>query len=125
MFKKTALLSLGCVLVASCSTLSPVEEQQYQNLIAQGAPPVEAKSPVVSGLLNLGPGLGDIYNGEYGAFVLDLLLWYASPIWAVPQGVVTANNINKKATIAYYTVGAGKDSGFDASQSGVIAASTQ
>jgi hypothetical protein len=107
----TALLSC-----AACNALSPLEQQQYQNLIDQGAEPVEEKNPTLAGGLNLVLGFGDIYNGEWGAFVLDLLLWVPSVVWAVPQGVVTANNINKKATIAYYTVGDGRDRGFDANR---------
>jgi hypothetical protein len=48
--------------------------------------------------------------------VLDLLLWWPSVVWAVPQGAITAGNINKKATIAYYTIGEGRDQGYDVSK---------
>ena len=37
-----------------------------------------------------------------------------SVVWAVPQGVITAKNTNKKATIAHYTVGPGVGQGYDA-----------
>ena len=105
----TALLS-----ISACNSLTPHEEQQYENLIAQGAEPIEAKTPALAAGLNLLPGFGDIYNGHWGLFAFDLLLWYPSIIWAVPQGYFTAENINKKATIAYYSIGAGKVQGFDA-----------
>lgn len=100
-------------LVTACNSLDPIEEQQYANLIAQGAPPVEKKNPAVAGSLNLILGFGDIYNKEWGAFALDFLLWWPSVVWAIPQGVITAGNINKKATIAYYTIGEGRNQGFD------------
>ncbi|MHC4820341.1 MAG: hypothetical protein ACYTDX_01305 [Planctomycetota bacterium] len=63
----------------------------------------QEKTPVLAALLNILPGGGDVYNGEWGAFALDFLLWPLSPVWAIPQGAVTSGNINKKATIAYYT----------------------
>ena len=107
----TALLALP--LLAGCRTLSAVEQQQYENLLAQGAEPIDAKDPAIAGLLNLLPGGGDIYNHQWDAFVVDLLLWYPSVLWAVPQGIVTARNANKLATIAYYSVGPGKAHGFD------------
>jgi len=113
--KSPFLSSLALTLVlASCSSLSPHEEQQYENLMAQGAEPLVVKKPAVAGSLNLLIGIGDIYNRQWGAFALDLLLWWPSVVWAVPQGVITAQNINKKATIAHYTIGPGRDQGFDA-----------
>ncbi len=112
--KTSIITATGCCLLAACQSLSPQEEQQYQNLMAQGAEPIEKKDPVLAAGLNVLPGIGDIYNGEFGAFVLDLLLWFPSIAWAVPQGAVTAGNINKKATIAYYTSGPGADQGYDA-----------
>ena len=54
------------------------------------------------------PGGGDIYNRKWGAFAADLLLWVPSIVWAVPQGYITAEQINKKATIAHYTSGPGR-----------------
>ena len=112
-----AAVLAGAICIQACNSLSPMEKQQYENLIAQGAEPVEAKNPTVAGALNLLPGVGDIYNGEWGAFALDFLLWYLSPVWAVPQGAITAGNTNKKATIAYYTIGKGRNQGYDTSES--------
>ena len=102
------LLTLG-----ACSTLTPLETQQYENLLAQGAEPIQAKNPTTAAALNLLPGFGDIYNGQWDAFGIDLLLWYPSILWAVPQGALTAKNYNKRATIAYYSIGPGKELGFD------------
>ena len=109
------MMKLRCFAVAlvllcttACNSLSQLEQQRYKNLIAQGATPQRIHSPMLAGFLNVAPGIGDIHNGEWGAFVLDLLLWPYSVPWAVPQAIVTANNYNKKATIIYYTSGEGK-----------------
>ena len=112
----TALV-LACVFFGTaCNTLTPLEEQQYENLIRQGAEPIQEKDPAVAGALNLLVGIGDLYNGQYGAFALDLLLWWPSVVWAVPQGIITARNTNKKATITHYTVGPGVAQGYDANR---------
>jgi len=108
-----ALLLALLLTLCACNTLTPLERQQYDNLLAQGAEPRHEKDPTTAAVLNLFPGFGDIYNGEWGAFALDLLLWYPSILWAVPQGAVTATNYNKRATLAYYSIGAGKALGFD------------
>lgn len=105
--KSLAVAALALALT-SCAGLDSIEEQQWLNLQAQGAPEVEEKSPTLAAVLNLALGAGDIYNGEWGAFVLDLLLWWPSVAWAVPQAAITANNINKRATIAYYIAGPGR-----------------
>ena len=108
-FRFLSAVALASVLVCTgCSSLSPIEKQQYENLICQGAEPIVEKKPGVAAVLNVAPGFGDLYNKQYGAFALDFLLWWPSVIWAVPQGAATARNLNKKATIAYYTLGAGK-----------------
>ena len=100
-------LALTLAILAGCQTLDPSERQQYENLTDAGAETVEVKSPAVAGALNL-LALGDLYTGEYGAFALDLLLWPFSVLWAVPQGVSTARNLNRKATIAHYRYGDGR-----------------
>jgi len=111
----SAAVLMSVLVGAGCSSLSPVEKHQYENLICQGAEPVVDKKPGVAAALNVLPGIGDLYTKQYGAFALDFLFWWPSVIWAVPQGAVTAGNLNKKATIAYYTLGAGKGQ-FDANE---------
>jgi len=111
-----ARVPLAAALLAflpACNSLTPWERQQYENLIAQGAEPIRPHNPALAGGLNLLPGIGDLYNRQWDAFVVDLLLWYPSVLWAVPQGVVTARNNNARATIAYYSIGPGRDEGFD------------
>ena len=118
------MVFLLTLLLSACNALSPLEKQQYENLISRGAPPIMEKDPALAGLGNVLPGAGDIYTGEWGAFVLDLLFWPFSVAWAVPQGVQTAKNVNMKATVAYYSIGAGRDQGFDVNRSGPPPAKT-
>src|SRR5689334_12660092 len=106
-FSVAALLLL-LAFSPACENLSPMEKQQYENLMAQGAEPVKEKKPWLAGSLNLLPGFGDIYTRHWGAFCLDFFTWPISILWAIPQGVVTAGHHNQKATIAYYSIGPGQ-----------------
>lgn len=107
--RPTVLLTLAAAtLAAGCSALTPSEQIRYDGLVREGASPIERKDPTTAAALNVLPGFGDIYTGEWGAFVLDLLLWPVSIVWAVPQGAITAKNINKKYTVAYYENGGGR-----------------
>ena len=101
------------LLCASCNSLNAIERQQYKNLMAQGAETANEQSPTLAAVLNILPGFGDLYNGEWGAFALDFLFWPPSVVWAIPQGAVTAGNLNEKATISFYTVGPGQNQGLD------------
>ncbi len=102
------VLVIALLALPACEQLNPIEKQQYENLMFQNAPPIKEKSPWVAGSLNLFPGFGDIYTGHWGAFALDFLFWPISIVWAIPQGAVTAGQHNKKATIAFYSVGMGQ-----------------
>jgi len=101
------LAVVGLIALPGCSSLNEVEQKQWENLRARDAPMIERKSPAIACALNLFAA-GDAYNGQWDAFALDFLLWPVSIVWAMPQAAVTADNINKRATIAHYTVGAGK-----------------
>ncbi len=78
----------------------PWQEADLQRIEAAGLPKLEPKSPAAAGALNLLPGNGDAYNGEWGAFVCNLLLWPLSVVWGIPEAAVTASNLNKQATWA-------------------------
>ena len=71
--KKFAIVFL--FMIGACSSLTPTEELQYENLIAQGAEPITVKSPTTAAMLNILPGGGDIYNGEWGALHPSVRGW--------------------------------------------------
>ena len=99
---KTIHAALGALLLTGCQSLSQEEQLEYRTLMWKDAEPIQVKNPTTAALLNVLPGIGDIYNEQWGAFCVDFLLWFPSVVWAVPQAAMTAKNINKKATIAYY-----------------------
>lgn len=93
---------------AGCQGLNTWEKQAYRNLEMQGAPEQETYSPVLAGILNILPGGGDAYLGQWGAFVGNLLLWPYSVVWGIPEAAITASNMNKKETVYFYLMGPGK-----------------
>jgi hypothetical protein len=66
-------------------------------------------TPLTAGLLNLLPGIGDAYNGQWGAFVANFLTWPLSIVWGIPEAATTATNQNHKETVYFYTLGPGKE----------------
>ena len=104
-------LCLMCgVLLVGCAGVDTHEKHAYRELEALGAPCEKVADPAAAAILNVLPGFGDLYlaagngaNGaNWGAFVLDLLMWPVSPVWAVPQGAITAGQVNKKECVAFY-----------------------
>lgn len=96
------------VALQGCRSLESWQEAEYQNIKAAGLPTFEPKTPAVAAVLNILPGVGDGYNGEWGAFACNFLLWPISVVWGIPEAAVTASNINKQDTWAYYYHGPGK-----------------
>lgn len=116
--KKFILLTICAVVFTSCTTLSRQESNQLRELQAQGVTvdrPVgnyeKPASGVVAGALNLLPGFGNFYLGTGNAAesshvlygVLNLLTWPLSILWAVPEAVIDADNINKREMLYYYS----------------------
>ena len=71
--------------------------------------------PALAGFLNLGPGLGNFYlaiggdeSSQYIVGALNLLLWYPSVVWGIPEAVIDGRRINKKATAYHYSEGPGR-----------------
>ena len=91
-----------------CRSMESWQEAEYGNIRAAGLPEFHPKSPAAAGVLNLLPGIGDAYNGEWGAFACNFLLWPVSVVWGIPEAAVTASNINRQDTWAYYYHGPGK-----------------
>lgn len=115
--KKVLVLVICITLLTSCSGLNRLEQSQLRKLEAHGVTidhPVgdyeKPASPIVAGLLNILPGIGNFYLGcgnaaepphiVYG--VLNLLWWPFSVVWAIPEAAIDANNINKRDMIYYY-----------------------
>ena len=116
MMTQRLLALLVCLSLVACSSLSSTEKHRLRELKSEGVriPRETVKHPAIAGGLNLLPGFGNFYlaigteeteHWLYG--FLNLLLWPASIIWAVPEGIIDANNINKRETIYYYTYGRG------------------
>ena len=103
-----ALLALACLFTTNCAGLSQGEQVDYEMMMESGLEPLTPKSPAAAAGLNILPGGGDIYNGKWGAFALDFLLWPWSIAWAVPQGAITANGINEERTYHHYKHGKGR-----------------
>lgn len=113
---KKVLSILICVMLFvsfnGCVSLRTDEKYDYEQverrLSTVGLEPEKSKDPTVAGTLNILPGIGNIYNGQWGLFALNLLFWPLSVVWGVPQAAIDANTMNKQDTLYYYNTGAGK-----------------
>ncbi len=97
--------------LSGCISLSATEQKHLSELQSLGIDPQEKQEviPPLAGLLNLGPGLGNFYlafSSDHKEQALigvgNLLLWYLSVIWGVPEAWIDGNTINKEATINHY-----------------------
>jgi hypothetical protein len=95
---------------SGCASMSPYEKNAFREIEDVGIKCEKVAEPGTAAVLNIFPGVGDIYlaagNGanptNWGAFALDLLFWPISIAWAVPQGAITADTVNKKECVGYY-----------------------
>jgi len=106
---------LAAVMFSGCSSLSRSDKMMLHELKSYGARDFEeVKSPVVAGVLQILPGVGNFYlasgtdeSQQYTAGILNIipgwLVWPVGILWAAPQGVIDAGVINKKEAIYYYT----------------------
>lgn len=109
--RKSALIIIFAFFLGGCASMGSHEKYAYRQIEDVGAPCKTVAEPGTAAALNLFPGFGDIYlatgeganSSNWGAFALDLLLWPISVVWAIPQGAITANEINKIECIGYYT----------------------
>ena len=120
---KTLSLSLASIIfLSSCTSLTFHEQQEITRLQYQGVN-IDRPSgqwekpanPLIAGLLNILPGIGNFYlasgnAGDSSHWMYgfgNLLLWPFSIIWGVPEAVIDANNINKRDMLNYYKYGHG------------------
>ncbi|MFH1230570.1 MAG: hypothetical protein V1709_03645 [Planctomycetota bacterium] len=112
MIKKLVLLVL-CLCFTGCVSMSGMEKVQYQKMHYElqkvGLPEFEENNPTTAGALNILPGVGNAYLGQWGAFVANLIFWPYSILWGVPQAAIDAGTLNEKETFYFYTFGLGKE----------------
>ncbi len=110
---KKVIAVLLCFGLLGCASFSGYEKIQYSKLQLKlqktELPELEEKKPFLAGALNLLPGFGNAYLGQWGPFVGNLLLWPWSVLWGIPQATMDAEIINKKETLLHYTHGLGRD----------------
>lgn len=106
MKSKRSLLITLCVplLLTSCLSLTRSEKEILNEVAYHGIERDSqgSKSKVTAGLLNILPGIGNIYLGQWGLFGVNFLLWPPSMIWGIPQVVSDAGIMNQKETADYY-----------------------
>lgn len=91
-------LILSIVMISGCATpLSSGQKQEYRAYQAKGLA-VEEKNAGAAAALGILPGVGSFYVREYGAGVVNLLLWPASILWDPVSGYEGAQSINYYAT---------------------------
>ena len=101
----TFLFSTGCI------SLRTAERYQYEELEerlpAVGLDIERSKDPALAGVLNILPGIGNAYLGQWGLFAVNFLFWPLSVVWGIPQAAIDAGTINKQDTVYYYSFGGG------------------
>ena len=105
-----ALVYSGCatipITVSEQVTLDELKECKIDTT------PQKVKDPTTAGLLNVLPGMGNLYLAvgsrghpvQHVFGVLNFITWPLSIIWGVPQAVNDADVINMKYAAEYYNV---------------------
>ena len=115
--KLAKTLAFGTLALESCVTMTSRQKANLMELQMYGVDTQEKKKvdPFFAGLLNVGPGLGNFYLASSGEEsmqwpigVFNLLLWYPSVVWSIPEAYIDAGRINQKTTIDHYFEGPGK-----------------
>ncbi len=99
-------------ILQGCVSFRTYQQREYtqleHELNAAGLSTRQVKNPKKAGLLNILPGIGNTYLGQWGMFAVNLITWPFSIVWGIPQAMIDAENINKKETLYWYTFGPGK-----------------
>lgn len=111
MQKVLALLLCIVIFSTGCASLSGYDRIKYDRLKMKlqrcNLPELTPKSSTTAALLNILPGIGNIYLKQWGMFAVNALLWPWSVVWAIPQAGADAENLNKKETLLHYEHGFG------------------
>ena len=102
-----AFLAFATLTQVSCVSVPKIEGDiaaQLDQLEAANKPMQEISNPVLAGVLNIFPGVGQMYAGDFGDGVLTLLtFWLAVPYYmGFVDAVQEARVANAKYTIQYY-----------------------
>jgi hypothetical protein len=97
--------------------LSVPEKSTIEQARAVGLPMPhqEEADSTTAALLNVLPGIGNMYLGgvteekwQWALGAVNLLLWPISIVWGVPQAAIDAETINEKYSAQYYMFGEGE-----------------
>ncbi len=114
------LSATATIILAGCTNLTYHEQQEITRLQYQGISIdrpsgqwEKPASPLLAGVLNILPGIGNFYlasgnAGDSSHWLYgfgNLLTWPLSIIWAIPEAALDANNINKRDMLNYYRYG--------------------
>lgn len=114
------LSATATIILAGCTNLTYHEQQEITRLQYQGISIdrpsgqwEKPASPLLAGVLNILPGVGNFYlasgnAGDSSHWLYgfgNLLTWPLSIIWAIPEAALDANNINKRDMLNYYRYG--------------------
>jgi hypothetical protein len=101
------VLSAGAL--PACETLTPQERASFEQLKREGLlEPEKFRDPTLAGMLNVLPGLGNVYLRQWGLFGVNLLTWPLSLTWGISQAIHDAETINIRETVFYYEFGPGR-----------------
>jgi|GEM_PF-156512 len=94
------IILFAAVFTGGCASgLNTMQRQELLGYEAKGLA-IEEKNTGAATALGLLPGGGSFYTRQYGAGVLDLLLWPYSVLWDPINGYNGAQEINYHATVA-------------------------
>lgn len=105
--KNVLLSAVVCVGIQGCISVPKIEgedEAKLEKLATAGKDFKEVKSPILAGVLNIVPGVGQMYAGDWGDGVVTLLFfwtvyhYYIGFVDAVQESRVK----NAKYTIQFY-----------------------
>lgn len=117
---KSYISALALIACTACTSLSFQEQQQLSQLQYQGITVDRAPggwqrpaSPMAAGLLNILPGVGNMYlasgNGADSSHWIyaagNFLTWPFSILWGVPEAAIDATTINKRDMLNFYKYG--------------------
>ncbi len=110
---KLALLFAMILFMTGCLTIRPESKAKLDEAQVYGLPndKVQRADQTTAGLLNILPGIGNIYVAvksehqkalNWILFPVNLLTWPLSIAWGIPQAAKDAGRINQQATADYY-----------------------